>query len=212
MQALLHEALLPVNIAFTVLLVFVLLYWLTVLLGLIDFNFADLDLDVSAETDAELDTVAGEGGNWLHAGLQFFNFGHVPFMVAFSFLTICMWAFSILINYYVGHGSWATAAILFLPNLAASLLATKLITAPLIPIFRHLDGSETPVDYIGQECTLTLPASGSTMGQAEVLINNSPLLVNVKTVSEQQLEKGIKALIVNEDPAGKYYLIKKMEE
>lgn len=36
MQALLQEALLPVNMVFTILLITVMLYWTTVILGLID--------------------------------------------------------------------------------------------------------------------------------------------------------------------------------
>lgn len=217
MQALLQEALLPVNIVFTVLLVFVLLYWLTVLLGLIDVSAVDVDLDVDADLDADVDADTDLDGHsshaagWLSGSLQFFNFGRVPFMVIFTFLTLSMWAFSILTNYYLGQGSWGTAAVLLLPNLAASLLITKVITTPLIPVFRHFDGSEAPVDYIGRECTLTLPASRTALGQAEVLIDDTPLLVNVKLVEGHFLERGARALIVNEDPEGKFFLIKRSD-
>lgn len=210
MQALLQEALLPVNIVFTILLITVILYWLTVILGLIDISAFDLDID-TPDVDADTDVHSHGGGGWFSNSLQFFNFGRIPFMVVFSFLALSMWTFSILINYYLGHGSWSTALILFLPNLAVSLLITKLVTTPLIPLFRHLDGSEEPVDYVGLECTLVLPASAVAMGQAEVMINNTPLLINVKPAAEQSLEKGIKALIINEAPDGKYYLIKKFE-
>ena len=215
MQALLQEALLPVNMVFTILLVFVMLYWLTVIFGLIDMSSLDVDLDleVEADLDAEVDLdadseVNGHSGGWISSGLQFFNFGKVPFMVVFSFLTLSMWAFSILINYYIGQGSWATAAILFLPNLAVSLLLTKIVTTPLIPVFRHFDGSTLAVEYIGHECTLTLPASGTAMGQAEVLIDDTPLLINVKLDGEEFLERGSKALVINESPDGRFYIVK----
>lgn len=217
MQALLYEALLPVNIAFTILLVFVMLYWLTVLLGLIDISAVDVDLEVDVDAEVEVDAdveadsdVENNGGSWMIQSLQFFNFGSVPFMVVFSFLTLCLWAFSILTNYYFGHGSWGTTALLLIPNLAISLLVTKLVTTPLIPLFRHFDGSAAAIEYIGQECTLTLPASGSAMGQAEVLINDNPLLVNVKLDGDHPLKRGDKALIINESPDGKYYIIKQL--
>lgn len=217
MQALLHEALLPVNLAFTVLLIFVMLYWLTVMLGLIDISAVDVDLEVDADIDADVDLdadtdteVDSAQHGWIGSSLQFFNFGRVPFMVVFSFLTLCLWALSLLSNHYFGQGSWGTAAILFIPNLAIALLATKIITTPLVPLFRHFDGSTEPVDYIGQECTLTLPASAIAMGQAEVLINDTPLLVNVKPSEGAPLERGTKALIVNESPDGRYYLVKQL--
>lgn len=213
MQALLQEALLPVNMVFTILLAFVMLYWLTVILGLIDISAMDVDLDVEVEVDADVDVdadtdVEGQGSGWISSGLQFFNFGKVPFMVVFSFLTLCMWAFSVLVNHYFGHGSWTTAGILFLPNLAVGLLLTKIITTPLIPVFRHFDGSTSPVEYIGHECTLTLPASNTAMGQAEVLIDDTPLLINVKLDDEDLLERGAKALVVNESPDGRFYIVK----
>ncbi|MBX2874463.1 MAG: DUF1449 family protein [Saprospiraceae bacterium] len=212
MQALLHEALLPVNIFFTILLVFVMLYWLTVLVGAIDlhsFNFnVDIDADVDADVDVDTDVDSHNGGSWLSGSLQFFNFGRIPFMIVFSFLTLCMWALSILYNYYWGQGSWGTAAILFFPNLALSLLTTKLITTPLIPVFKHFDGSEKAIDYIGQECTLTLPVSGTNLGQAEVLIDDNPLLVNVKSAEGNALKRGTKALIINEIEGGKYFEIR----
>lgn len=203
----------PVNMVFTILLAFVMLYWLTVILGLIDISAMDIDLEVEAEVDTELDIdsdtemESGSSG-WFSSSLQFFNFGRVPFMVVFSFLTLCMWALSLLANHYFGHGSWGTATVLFLPNLAISLLITKIITTPLIPVFRHFDGSALPVEYIGQECTLTLPASGSAMGQAEVLIDDTPLLINVKLDGEALLERGSKALVVNESADGRYYIVK----
>jgi hypothetical protein len=218
MQALLEQALLPVNIAFTVLLVFVALYWLTVLIGIIDISSFDVDLDFEADIDAEVDVDAdtdidGEsGGSWLGHTLQFFNFGRVPFMIVLSFLVLSMWAISILINYYWGYGSWTTALILLLPNLATSLLLTKMITSPLVPVFKHFDGSETAVDYIGQECTLTLPVSSTSMGQAEVMINDTPLRINVKLAAGDQLNKGAKALIVNEDSEGRYYMVRELVE
>jgi hypothetical protein len=214
MQALLQEALLPVNIVFTVLLIFVLLYWSTVLLGIIDISAFDVEVELEADVDIEADTdVEGHhgGSGWLGQSLQFFNFGRVPFMVVTSFLTLSMWALSILGNYYWGHGSWTIALILLIPNLAVSLLITKLITTPLVPLFRHFDGSAKPVDYIGRECTLTLPVSGNTLGQAEVLIDDTPLLVSVKLKDTHSLERGTKALIVGTEEDGKYYLIKQID-
>ena len=220
MQALLQEALLPVNIAFTVLLIFVLLYWSTVLLGIIDISSVDVDIDLDADVDIDADVdvdadtdVEGHSGgsSWLGQSLQFFNFGRVPFMVVISFLILSMWAMSILINYYWGHGAWSTALIMFIPNLAVSLLFTKLITTPLVPVFRHLDGSEQAVEYIGQECILTLPASGQAIGQAEVLIDDTPLLVSVKLQDGQSMERGTKALIVGADEDGRYYLVKQLD-
>ena len=105
--------------------------------------------------------------------------------------------------------------VLFVPILFASLFVTKLISSPLVPVFENLDGSEAPVDYIGQVCTLTLPASSTQMGQAEVnLENNHHLLINVKLEKDKSnpILKGEEALIVGAGEAGNYYLIKKLKD
>ena len=94
MNELLHAAVAPPNLLPTGLLVFVLLYWLTVILGLIDFKSLDLEVAVDADSDLELgpDTTdghlghhAGEAGvSFLNHALAFFNLGRVPLMVFVS--------------------------------------------------------------------------------------------------------------------------------
>lgn len=213
MQELLQAAFSPPNIVFTVLLFVVMLYWVTVFLGLLDFGAFDIDIDVDAEVDVDVD-VDADGGvslGGLSGILSFFNFGRIPFMVVMSFLILSMWALSLLSDQYVGQGSLGVAAIMFIPNLAISLLFTKIITSPLVPVFRNLDGSEAPVEFIGQVCTLTLSAGPGDLGQAEVFYNGNNLLVSVMGDSEQ-ISKGEKALIVQENKEKSYFIVQKLED
>ena len=138
MQELLHAATSPVNIIFTSLLVVVLIYWLSVIVGALhidsfDFDFdhdvdVDLEIDHDIDVDHDVDVDGGHEVGWFAGALHFFNFGRVPFMVIMTFLVLSMWSISILGNYYIGGNSWSFAAILFFPNLAISLLITKIIT------------------------------------------------------------------------------------
>lgn len=214
MQELFQAALSPANIVFTSLLVLVLFYWLTVMIGIFDLGSFDIDIDVDADIDTDIETdtdLAGQAG-WFAGALHFFNFGRLPFMVVITFLVLSMWAFSILVNYYWGNGTFAFSAATFFPNLFVSLVLTKVITSPLVPIFEKLDGSVDPVDYIGKTCTLLLPASTTQMGQAEVLVDDSPLLINVKVDREygNPILKGELALILEESADGNYYIIEKI--
>ena len=99
---------------------------------------------------------------------------------------------------------------MLLPNATVSLLATKLVTAPLVPLFARLGGGAEPVDYIGQECLLRLSAGPDQLGQAEVLIDGNPLLINVKVDPDDGsiLNKGQKAYISRQSPDKKYFLIR----
>lgn len=215
MQELLQAAFSSPNIVFTVLLLVVLLYWISVFMGLLDIGSFDVDLDVDldldvdidADVDADADVAAGGIGGILH----FFNVGQVPFMVIITFLVLSMWTISILLNHYAGDGSLGFAALMFIPNLAISLLVTKIITSPLVPIFKNLSVSDEPVDYIGQVCTLLLSTSPNELGQAEVSVSGSSLLVSVMA-DHEEIKKGEKALIVQENKEKSYFIVQKLED
>ncbi|MEZ5041749.1 MAG: DUF1449 family protein [Saprospiraceae bacterium] len=207
MQELLQAAFSLNNIVFTVLLGMVLLYWLSVFLGLLDMGSFDVDLEVDADLDVDADIAGGNLAGVLH----FFNFGKLPFMIVMSFLILSMWVISILLNHYFGYGSLGFALLMFFPNLAASLLITKVVTSPFVPVFESLDGTEDPIDYIGQVCTLTLSAAPNDLGQAELLVNGSNLLVNVMA-DNQLINKGEKALIIQENKEKSYFIIQKIDD
>ena len=57
----------------TTLLGLVVLYWLCVILGALDFDLFDFDVDLDGQPDSFLD--------WGMVGLKWFNLGEVPLMV-----------------------------------------------------------------------------------------------------------------------------------
>lgn len=216
MYELFQAALSPPNIVYSVLLSVVLLYWLSVIIGALDissFDFdIDLDADVDMDVDVDADVDAGNGGGWFAGALHFFNFGRLPFMVIFSFLILSMWSLSILGNHYLGQGSAIFPFVMFLPMLFVSLVITKIITTPLVPIFESLDKGAEAVDYLGLTCKILLPATTTQMGQAEVLHNDNSLLVSVKVSDTQTTPvlKGEEALIVGRSSDDRYFLIEKI--
>lgn len=221
MLELLQAAISPVNIIFTSLLVVVLIYWLSVIIGALhidsfDFDIdhdvdVDMDIDHDIDVDHDVDVEAGHEIGWFAGALHFFNFGRIPFMVIMTFLILSMWSISVLGNHYVGDGNWGFAAVLFFPNLAFSLLVTKVVTTPLVPVFEKLNAGVEPVDYIGLTCKMLLPATTSQMGQAEVIVEDNPLLINVKVSEDfnQPILRGEEAVIVRQSSDERYFLIEK---
>jgi len=212
MNELIQVAFSPENVVYTFLLVLVVLYWLMVIVGAFDFGSFDIDLDLDVDADIEADVDVSAGGG-ISGALHFFNFGKLPFMVIMSFVILSSWAGSVLGNYYFGNGSILFSVVLILPNLLLGLLLAKVITTPLIPVFEKMESGIEPVDYVGMLCKLVLPASNSQMGQAEVLIDNNKLLVNVKMEKESSgsLEKGAEALILRKQKDKSYYIIQKYD-
>ncbi len=217
MTELFQAALSAENIIYTLLLVLVLLYWLSVIAGGLDMNAFDIDLDVDADLDVDLDAdVDGAEGTsgWLAGALHFFNFGKLPTMVILSFAILFAWMINILMNHYWGGGNLIFALMLMIPNLFISLLLTKVITTPLIPVFQQLNTPEEDVDFVGMLCKLTVTANQTKKGQAEVIHKNRSLLIYVKVDKDDvvQINKGEEALILRPSKDASYFLIRKPTE
>jgi len=204
MTELLEAAIAPANIIPTALLAFVLLYWLVVLVGLIDLDLINIEVETDMEPDASgIETIA-----WLNSALAFFNLGRVPFMLFLSFLVLPFWAFALLSNYYLGTAGNFIGFLLLLPAFIGALFISKILTTPFVKLFAILEKEhESQATILGQVCTVILPASPTELGQATVKTEGSPLLLNVKTTGSANLSKGETALVIDYDEKSKYYLI-----
>lgn len=217
MNELIQIAFSPMNVVYTFLLILVVLYWLMIIVGAMDFGSFDLDFDLEVDADVEVDVdadVSPSGVAGMAGILQFFNFGKLPFMVIMSFVILSCWTGSILGNYYLGKGSFLFMMALIIPNFLVGLFLAKIITKPLIPVFQKMDAGVEPVDYVGMLCKIVLPPTNTKLGQAEVLIDDNRLLINVKLEKESKdsLEKGAEALILRRQKNKSYYLIQKYDE
>jgi hypothetical protein len=202
MNELLQATFSSVNIIPTALLVFVMLYWLAVIFGLLDLDFFDVDV----EPDVDADGISAV--SWLNNVLAFFNLGKVPFMVFLTFLALPFWAISILVNYYLNEGYTLVGWLYLIPSFIAALFVSKFMTMPFVRIFAAMEKEhESATNIIGQICTVVLPANGSDMGQAAVKTTGAPLLLNVRTPQGAAVQKGETALVLEYNAENKFYLI-----
>ena len=202
----LNAAIQPVNLFPTFLLVLILVYWLTVIVGLSDVSTLDFDFEVDTpEVDAE---VHGSSMAWLNSVLGFFNLGKVPFMIFLSFLALPFWVFSVLANHYLHNNSVLVAMFLMLAAFVASLFVAKFLTAPFVKVFAALDNDTSEGEkVIGRVCTVMLPVRSGNTGQAQLQTNGAPVLLNVRTPDGKQLEKGKTALVLQYNEKDRYYLV-----
>ncbi len=213
MTELLHAAVSPPNLLPTGLLVFVLLYWLTVLLGVLDFKTIDFHTDhaVHFSPDAHAaPAAAGLDVSWLNHALAFFNLSRVPLMVFVSLVALPWWVGSILLNYYLGNTSGLLGLALLVPLLLGSLLVGKVLTQPFVRLFAALErNSDSGTQPLGKVCTVLLPTSAQQLGQASVpQPTGAPLVLSVRAASATvELKKGDTALIIDYDAARRCYLV-----
>jgi hypothetical protein len=209
MTELLQAAVAPPNLLPTGLLVFVLLYWLTVIVGLLDMKTVDLDIDDHGHLhyDDHGHHDGSHGTSWLSGALAFFNLGRIPLMVFLSFVFLPLWVGSILANYYSGNTSLLLGLAFLLPLFIGSLFVAKFLTLPFVKLFTALEKDhDGGAVVIGKVCTLLLPATADHLGQAAVRIDGAPLMLNVRS-TKAPLAKGETALVIDYDAQRRCYLI-----
>ncbi|QCK16848.1 OB-fold-containig protein [Mangrovivirga cuniculi] len=193
----------PANIIITALAIFVVVYWITVIIGLLDMDLFDIDVDLDA--DAEID---GASVMWLNNVLAFFNLGQVPVMIFFTFLIIPSWTISMIINDLIGNSSIILGIPVLLGSLILGLFIAKFMTMPFVKIFGKLNSSGDAGDVlIGKVCTITIPASKIKTGQAKVSTKGAPHILNVRTTTDSKMSNGETGLVLEYRKDQNIYLI-----
>lgn len=205
MKELLEASIQGANVIPTAILIFTLVYWLIVIVGVIDFNAFDIDLDLDIE-GPEVDADISIG--WLNSVLIFFNLGQIPFMIFLSFLTLPMWIISVQVNHLMGNEGWLLGLALLIPNLVVSLFVAKFLTMPFVKFFSKLGTEgETTMTMIGKICHVILPLNSESIGQVEVNVDGSSFRINAKTTEENTMQKGEQGLVIEYHENGQYYVV-----
>lgn len=179
----------------------VIVYWLTVLVGLLDFGFLDFDLsvdmDVDIDVDADLDAGTTSVG-WMNSFLYFFNLGRIPFMIWVSFLAIPLWMITVWVNAFLGIENFLLGTLIFLGALIPSAMIAKLMSQPFVKIFDKLDQTASAQDLVGKVGKVILPCTHEKRGQAEIKYNNSYISIQILTTSEFIVNKGEQILVIDQ--------------
>lgn len=202
MRELMENAFTGVNIIPTLLLCLILLYWITVIIGIIDLDFFDFDIDLDA----------GNSMEGFQAILAFFNIKEIPIMIVISILSLFFWILSMLIYLLPITPGGLVNGILLIPTLAISLFMTKLVTWPLKGLFKNIY-KEIPVEeeeVIGQLVTVSCDIKDGRLGQGEIKRDGASILINVKSEFDKDIfEKYEEAYVTKKDEDKNiYYIVK----
>lgn len=204
MKELWEQAILPYNLPFTILLGLVVVYWLLTLLGAIGFDSADADLDLDLNDGAHL-------GDLPATMLRVVNAGAVPLTVVLSILVLALWMFSIVLNFYFNPGhSMLLAGGFFLVAFILAVVATKIITQPLVPLMRRLKAAEDTAPVLGEVGIVRSIQIDSRYGQVEVeRPDGAPALLNARLGPDSEpVPRGNPVAIISMDEASGIYLVR----
>ena len=196
---LLHAAFSPVNLPYTIMMAIILLYWLSVVIGVLDLSSFDVDLDLDADVDAS---------GAFHGLLAFMNLAELPLMFVLSVMVTSMWAISLLSNHYLQNGAWSLALAVAIPNILVSLLITKIFTRPFAKFFRSLsDEPAARFKIIGNLCVINADLDSDRIAQAEIKTEGAPLLITIRARKGAAMTKGSQGLIVDKDSERDIYIV-----
>lgn len=193
------------NILVSILFLVVILYWLVVLFGAVDFDTFDfdLDLDVEADVDADVDSSNIFG---LNKVLHFFNLGRVPFMIFLTFLVLPWWFGTVLVNHWFGFEGFLSGLLIMIPMFFLSLFVAKILTTPFVKIFDALDKENVDRDVLGTIGEVRMMATSDKTGQAQFILGGAFLTLDIR-VKTGKASIGEKVMIINDSNKDDYYLV-----
>lgn len=198
-----------VNLPATLLLILVLVYWLTVILGVLDLSSLDMELP---EIEGEIEG----GGEIAHpnvdAFFEYFNIKYVPISIFISFFGLNFWVTSMIANEQFGGRAVPLIGLaVFGVNVVFSLHMAKVVTWPMVPLFKQMkEHMAEKRELVGARVVVTSSKADADFGQAEILEEGAPITLNVRTEGEE-LPKGTEAVILDHLTERDIYIITTME-
>jgi hypothetical protein len=169
-----------------------------------------IDVDVSGG-DADIGHAnAFEFASGLAAAtVRWTNFGRVPLIVWMGIFTFVFW----VVSYTLWHGYdsasyapvWIPSILLAARNGVIAVVATKLLSQPLVGRFSPPPGYDTR-RLLGATCEISSLTASPTFGQAKFRTNAAPLLLNVRT-DGAEIPQGTEVRIIDFDKDQRIYTV-----
>ncbi|MBU2710555.1 hypothetical protein [Zooshikella harenae] len=193
------------TIVYSVLLAFVLAYWLLSLIGLLDIDILDLDLDIDG--DVEFTGLTGSiSGLLISCGLT-----GVPLTIVVSLLVIFSWIFTYFTDFFLLQllePNWIRS-LLGLASIIASFLISVPITArliqPLKPLFQTHDSRLGSI--VGTTCIVTSSKVNEHFGRAEIKKDHDAIIIYIRSNEPNTIRKGDNVLIIDCDAEKNIYKV-----
>lgn len=186
------------------------MFWLLSVLGTVDLDTFDIDLDADLDADAD---GAGNGATDGALGfmLRFVNAQDVPVMIIVSLLILFMWAIAIATNYIFNptENGWLASGML-VGNFLLSAFFVKIVTQPLRPLMRAIkNDQEHQEPLVGMSGIVKSRVLDDNFGQIEVPRDKgAPALLNaVLPAGREPLVRGDKVLVIDFDKQQDKFLV-----
>jgi len=198
---LLKYAFTGVNIIPTMILILMQCYWIIVIIGFMDLDFLDFDMDLEG----------ADGAGPLNAIGVFIGIGEVPFALVLSMIVLNFWILAMLMYFLPIAAGGLISGMLLIPALMASVYITKLEILPVKKFFFERKNVDDIAHKVLEKiCTMKCDLEFGMLGQAEVRQDGASVVINVMIVYKHEaFKKGDYAFVFKKDDKKDVYYITK---
>jgi len=185
------------TVLFTILLGVCFFYWAGAVLGLVDIDVLNIDIDPSIDLNADS---GASTPNVLAGFLLRFGLVGVPVVISLSLIILIGW----FICYYLVHFllGWTDSGIIRfligLPIIAVSLFIASCITSyvirPMRKLFKHATAN-THKHIIGQTAIVRTMRVDNAFGEASLADGGAGLILKVRSTGDDTFAKGDRVVI-----------------
>ena len=197
------------TVVYTFLLLVVVIYWASAILGLIDLDFPEIDLDA---VDLNADS-PHTGTDVLAALMLRMGLTGVPAVVSFSLVILIGW----LACYFVVHFVLRLLPDAFLIRLIAgvpiliatfffAMLVTSKLIAPLRPLFKNAS-YQAKKHMLGQVAVVRTSRVDNTFGEAVLDDGGAGLIIKVRSSGEERFKQGDRVVLFEKIDEGSTYRV-----
>jgi len=210
----------PANVIATGFLCLIIVYWVTVIAGLMDLETLDVDIDFDVDVDVDVDVdftatstgaveVDSELGNdhnignssadisaWNHF-LRFLNISRIPLMIWLSFAILPAWILTVMFTQFLGIESFLIGTLLFILSFVVSCFISKVLTTPFVHLFDRLEAaSNMKVDLVGQIGIVKSKIFTDSRGQVSLSYEGRAFTIYAKGLNGQEINKRTNVLVI----------------
>lgn len=180
-----QELLVFPTIFYGALLIIVVLYWLSTILGAFELDVLDGDIELETDTDA----------SGVAAWLSKFRLEGIPLTITLSLIILFSWILCFVATHFIYPvlpESWIQILIGFWILIITPVIAAVLVSPllqPLKPIFKK-SPIKSATDFTGQFATVRSGKVTADFGEAELSDGGAGLILKIRSAEPNNIKRG----------------------
>jgi len=198
-------------VVYTFLLFIVVFYWVLAMIGAVDIELFDADVEIGLELDTDVD-VDAEGLSGVTGFMLKWGLTGIPVTVVVSLLILFSWMICyFVVSIFYPLIPWqGIKPVLGIAVIVVSFMLAIPVTAWMIKPFKGIFVTHSAVrkaSLIGKECTIKTGSVSSEFGQADLEDGGAGMLLDVRAESTLGLKKGDAVILIAYDEEDGSYTV-----